>query len=193
MATQKQVEANRRNAQNSTGPRTAAGKARSAMNAYKTGIDAKTAVLPGREDTDAFEALKAEYHDFHQPRTPEARRFCDQLALHEWFDHRLTRLQVALFEHEFQTADPPIDDCALGQAFSNGSAKFARLQRHMTANDRAYLQCLNKLEDIERQYPPDPKPEPVETKPQTPQLASFRQNGAASEASHLPQPPVPWK
>jgi hypothetical protein len=37
MATARQIEANRRNAQKSTGPRTAAGKARSARNALKYG------------------------------------------------------------------------------------------------------------------------------------------------------------
>ena len=46
MATQRQIEANRRNAQKCTGPRTPEGKARSSRNALKTGIDAKSAVLP---------------------------------------------------------------------------------------------------------------------------------------------------
>ena len=51
----KRAEANRRNAQKSTGPRTAAGKERARFNAVKHGMRAKTIVLPG-EDPDAFQA-----------------------------------------------------------------------------------------------------------------------------------------
>ena len=40
MASQKQLAANRLNAQKSTGPRSVEGKAHSSMNALKTGIDA---------------------------------------------------------------------------------------------------------------------------------------------------------
>ena len=50
----KRAEANRRNAQKSTGPKTAAGKDRARFNAVKHGMRAKTVILPG-EDTDAFQ------------------------------------------------------------------------------------------------------------------------------------------
>ena len=52
----KRAEANRLNAQKSTGPRTAEGKARSSMNAVKHGLAAQTALLPG-EDPAELEAL----------------------------------------------------------------------------------------------------------------------------------------
>ena len=49
----KRVEANRKNAARSTGPRSATGKCRSRFNAVKHGMAAKLPVLPG-EDPDAF-------------------------------------------------------------------------------------------------------------------------------------------
>jgi len=49
MPTQNQIQANRRNAQHSTGPRTAEGKAASSMNALKSGIDARSSVIPGED------------------------------------------------------------------------------------------------------------------------------------------------
>ena len=51
----RRAEANRQNAQKSTGPKTAEGKARSRFNAVKHGMRAATPVLPG-EDAAAFDA-----------------------------------------------------------------------------------------------------------------------------------------
>jgi hypothetical protein len=53
MATSAQIEANRKNAAKSTGPRTAEGKAKVRLNAVKHGMTAATAVLP-HEDGQAY-------------------------------------------------------------------------------------------------------------------------------------------
>ena len=45
MSTEKQIEANRANAEHSTGPKTPAGKAKSRKNAWKHGLTAKS--VPG--------------------------------------------------------------------------------------------------------------------------------------------------
>ena len=49
MASQKQTEANRLNAQKSTGPRSVEGKAASRMNALKSGIDARSNFIRGED------------------------------------------------------------------------------------------------------------------------------------------------
>jgi hypothetical protein len=48
MSSDKQVAANRLNAQRSTGPRTPAGKARVSFNALKHGLTGREVVLPAR-------------------------------------------------------------------------------------------------------------------------------------------------
>jgi hypothetical protein len=50
MATEKQIAANRANAQKTTGPRTEHGKSTSAMNALKTGLDAKNEIIERCEE-----------------------------------------------------------------------------------------------------------------------------------------------
>ncbi|MFO0890065.1 MAG: hypothetical protein U0790_13110 [Isosphaeraceae bacterium] len=54
MTSPARIEANRRNAQKSTGPRTEAGKGKVRLNALKHGLDAQTVVLP-HEDAAKFE------------------------------------------------------------------------------------------------------------------------------------------
>ena len=58
MTSFRQIEANRRNAQNSTGPKTETGKQRSRGNAVRHGLTAETVIdaLEDAEDYKAFEA-----------------------------------------------------------------------------------------------------------------------------------------
>jgi len=58
MISEKQLEANRANAQKSTGPRTEAGKQRSCLNAYRHGITCQTMVMP-EEDMEAYNNFTA--------------------------------------------------------------------------------------------------------------------------------------
>ena len=66
MASNKQHEANRANAKNSTGPRTQTGKARSRLNSRKHGLAAKTLIIVG-EHADDFDELRAALMDEHDP------------------------------------------------------------------------------------------------------------------------------
>jgi len=59
MATQAQIEANRRNAQKSTGPRTAEGKITAGQNALRHGLCSKFALMEEEEDEEAQALLQA--------------------------------------------------------------------------------------------------------------------------------------
>ncbi len=74
MATLKQFQANRRNAQKSTGPKTPEGKAAVSMNALRHGLRARTVVLPG-ENREEFTQL---CDDLEVEWSPESRteQFC---------------------------------------------------------------------------------------------------------------------
>ena len=66
MATQRQIEANRRNAQRSTGPTTPEGKARSAQNSLTHGLTAASVVI-SIEDRGDYEELRARLIAEHKP------------------------------------------------------------------------------------------------------------------------------
>ena len=101
MSTLRQIEANRRNAQKSTGPTSATGKAASSMNALKTGIHAKSLVLPSEKLAD-LEQLIDEYYQSHNPTTPEARSLVDDLIYGEWLKRRLRAAETQIWAYDHQ-------------------------------------------------------------------------------------------
>ena len=72
MTSPEKIEANRRNAQKSTGPRTPEGKSRSRWNALKHGLDAHAPVLPG-ESAEALQERIDTWTDQLQPRNDAER------------------------------------------------------------------------------------------------------------------------
>jgi hypothetical protein len=90
----KRVEANRRNSQKSTGPRTPAGKEKSRLNAIKHGLCARIPVLPG-EDADAFRRRFDGFMDALQPRDDVELFLAEQAALAAWRAQRADRAEAA--------------------------------------------------------------------------------------------------
>jgi hypothetical protein len=96
MATKRQIQANKRNAQHSTGPRSAEGKAASSRNALKTGIYAQGTVI-GYESFTALEELEAQFSaDFH-PTTAAERSLVDMLIHNEWMLRRYRWLETEVW------------------------------------------------------------------------------------------------
>jgi len=98
MATQIQIQANRRSAQLSTGSRTEPRKAISRINALKTGIDARNEAASG-EDPAALAGLAAEYDHEIQPLRVVERLIVDTLLKDDWFLRRYRFLAADLVNH----------------------------------------------------------------------------------------------
>ena len=98
MPTILQIEANRRNARSSTGPRTDQGKAVSRFNALKTGIDARSHVIPG-EDPSVLETLALDYYERFQPAAPEQRYLVHAIISAEWQLRRLRKTEAQIWEY----------------------------------------------------------------------------------------------
>jgi hypothetical protein len=101
---QAQIEANRANAQHSTGPITAAGKATSSQNNTRHGLAADPEadnfkVLPN-EDQNAYNQNLADYRKEWKPATATEHDLVNRLVMHKWLRQRALRLQNALFSKE---------------------------------------------------------------------------------------------
>jgi hypothetical protein len=104
MATAAQIEANRSNAQQSTGPRTPQGKARCAHNALKHGLRSQEAVLDTerREEFDEFAgALRAEL----RPASEWEGVLAERVIFQAWRLRRAARLETSVLDHAMAPAD----------------------------------------------------------------------------------------
>ena len=166
MSSQRQIEANRRNAQKSTGPTSVTGKAASSMNALKTGIHAKSLLLPSEKLAD-LEHLIEEYYNHHNPTTPEARALVDDLIYGEWLKRRLRTAETQLWAHDHQERFTPDPKYPLGQTAASRGKAFAQLQWRMECTRRASRQALQDLQQLQAAAGTEPlNPTPQTTSPQ---------------------------
>ena len=148
MATPSQIDANRINAQKSTGPRTPEGKALSSQNAFKSGLDADSQFCYGEERAD-FYRLRVEYFTRFSPQSPEERFKVDTLIRNEWSLRRLFRAEAHLWE--FNTSHSSRRDGApLGEGFNNSSPVFMRLHRRITLFEKSYDTALAQLQNLQQ-------------------------------------------
>ena len=164
MTSLKQIEANRRNSEDSTGPTSKAGKQRSSRNAIRHGLTAETVIesLEDAEDYSAFEEAIAASFD---PETAVERELILRLASLLWRLRRATSIETALFqvkiEHDSpQTAsDYPLASIPLGRHSRCASHHPGRddvgvvpaigtgMQETQTALASCFLRVINLTDD----------------------------------------------
>src|SRR5277367_1337542 len=97
MTSFRQIEANRRNAQKSTGPITPDGKRRSRCNAVRHGLTAET-VIGALEDAEDYSAFEAAVIADYDARSVVERELVLRLASLLWRVRRATTIETGLFE-----------------------------------------------------------------------------------------------
>jgi len=148
MPTLRQIEANRRNAQKSTGPTSVTGKAVSSMNAFKTGIHAKSLILPSEKLAD-LEELIEEYYQHHQPASPEARLLVDDLITCEWTLRRLGAAETQAWKYQEQESWTGPEKYPLGKSATIHFNAFSKLQYRLDATRRAIHRTLQALKQLQ--------------------------------------------
>jgi hypothetical protein len=123
---------NRANAQKSTGPRTAEGRAISSQNSLKHGLYSKQLVVPG-ENPDELEQLKHDLVAEHQPGTPTEYMLVNEMAEHYWRLQRYRRIETALLAD----ASTPVSLTAA--------------HRFMNTAERGFYKALKTLRDLQKE------------------------------------------
>ncbi len=156
LISEKQHEANLRNASRSTGPVTTEGKAAVRLNALRYGLRARSLLLPG-EDPEEFERLFAGLEADWRPQNQTERLLVEQMAVAQWKLARLEAGECSLLVQPMAAEK----QLALLDRFS---VQRARLERSFTSG-------MRELQRLRAKHNPAPRPQPqapVVSKPQLP-------------------------
>src|SRR5579859_1714215 len=145
MISEKQLEANRRNAANSTGPQTPEGKERVRRNSLVHGLTAEV-LLPSVESESDFNALREALESEFDPSTPTEQMLVEDLAASRLRLERARKMEAGFFENGLATMketwpgdDPPPDGHrGLAQVIvrdANNADAHARISRYETSHE----------------------------------------------------------
>ena len=164
-----QIEANRANATKSTGPKTAAGKARSRWNAHKHGLTAETLTLAG-EDVGDFEELRDALVARFGPRCVLEAELVDRLSGILWRLRRAPSFEAAILkarevqcsewgrsnegQHEEECEETSTEQrsVAVGEALIHDASfgdALGKLCRHETTLMNAFNKTLHTLAELQ--------------------------------------------
>ena len=140
MATAKQTDANRKNAQHSTGPTSQAGLDASArINAWRHGLAVKDHERFGilyDENSDKFDELLSRLTQEHDPTTETEVILVRHMAQSEWLRARALRLQA---------------DCVNNGLAKEDVAKLGVLIRYQTTHERAFHRSLKEIQNLRKE------------------------------------------
>jgi hypothetical protein len=132
----RKLEANRRNAQRSTGPKTPEGKAKSSQNAITHGIFVKKFLNGASPETVAeIEALAAGIWEHYQPANMLEEMLTQKIVIEAARDHRVLGL-----EQKF-------DECSSGPIHL--VACLGHVVRYSTSTSRALYRAIQELERVQ--------------------------------------------
>ena len=148
MSTPRQIAANRLNAQHSTGPRSAGGKAASSANSLKTGLYARSQVIAS-EDPAELRALADQYFLRWQPATPEESFLVATLIDADWLLRRYALADSKIWDYQGAADCVRNDPNGNGLNFIRCREYFPLLQRRADSAQRAFHRALHDLERLQ--------------------------------------------
>lgn len=153
---QAKMDANRLNAQHSTGPRTPEGKARASLNATRSGLTGQVVVLPG-EDLAIYQAFCREYFEEWRPKGPTEKNLVQSLADNQWRIHRAHAHELgvyanglARFGNRIEADRAEVHTALTGAVVEvEQSAQLDRLSRHGSRIQRDFENTLKQLQQLQ--------------------------------------------
>jgi hypothetical protein len=153
VATEKQIEANRLNAQKSTGPKTPEGRAAVRLNGVTHGLTAETIVLKGESAAD-FTNLLGSLEAEHAPASPTEEALVVQLAMATWRLRRLYHQEAGFYTCQLQSLvgmqkDLNLDDAGrMGHAAAWSESTLNMFNRQEARLERSFYRALHELQRL---------------------------------------------
>ena len=176
MATAKQIEANRRNAQKSTGPKTQEGKAASRFNAVRHGLRASQLALP-HEDPEEVQGFVDALIEAIAPRDAFEAELAADIATLSWklrraerYEHAYLAKRMMALSKKFPAGTEEEMGWELDLAAFDDDAAGQRRRRYMSGIRSALSRTRRELSRWRADHPvaklePEPEPEPQTPEP----------------------------
>jgi hypothetical protein len=192
---------NRQNAQHSTGPITPEGKEAVRLNALKTGLYAKTVLLP-HEDRATYEEIGADLMEDYNPQTSHEKRLAQSIHDTEWRIKRVIDIETKLhlivavqhlesIETQFGL-DDATENLRLAQVsgFLANSRVFDQLNRQEARLRKLRTQQINEACALIANRPPASKAAPEAAPPPPPEPSGFVSPKPETQAPSAAKPSV---
>lgn len=147
MVTEARVEANRKNASLSTGPRSPDGKAMSSKNAVRHGLLGGDLLLPD-EDAAELERFRAGVLERLQPEDDVERFMADRVVANAWRLRRLYRMETEVLRRLKYNGTEVDFGVALERDLHHGD-NLPKLARYESMLDRGLRRALHELERLQ--------------------------------------------
>ena len=200
MSSQSQIDANRINAQKSTGPRTPEGKAKSRRNGLLHGLTAKTCMLDGEDPaelTDLVDKLSEKFN----PQDTDEDFFIERMAKARCRYNRIMPLEAGIFNIRLSVDQAPKEVVAAlsqeGQRAwaylrdANGGNALSKLARYETGLLREYDRSRQELEKLQKIRAAKPVAEELRREPDPPVTPTKSAQPATSTPPPSTQNPSP--
>ena len=156
MATQAQLDANRANAQKSTGPRTPEGRAAVSQNALKHGLTSMSPVAPG-EDPAEFLQFLDRWAAAYLPIGPAEEEVLRTAVVAAWRLRRIPAIEAGYYEME-QSCDPSVSPAArLAFAHHHCARQLEALSCQEARLQRTFDKAFRELERLQARPERAPK------------------------------------
>jgi len=163
IVSEKQRDANRRNAEHSTGPKTPEGKAAVRLNALTYGLRARSTLIPG-EDPEEYKQLWDDLVAEWQPQTRTERMQLEQMAASQWLLARVARGESQIYAADLGIKQQFVlleyastQRLRLERSFASALRQLKELQKERQARQR---QTAQTAQTAHAPVPPPPAPPP---------------------------------
>lgn len=146
MTTQKQVLANRQNAQLSTGPKTIGGKIVASKNATKHGLLSREIVITGEKQVE-LEIFSAQMFIWLSPKGELEKFLTDRIISCAWRLRRILHIEKLAFEGSGDYCSNKLDLALLFR--SCGKNPVLELSRYEIAIERSMYKALHELQRLQ--------------------------------------------
>ena len=160
MISERQLDANRRNAAKSHGPKTPEGRAAVRLNALKHGFTAAEIVLPTVEEQIDFEQFRAAFEEEHQPVGPTEEVLVEDIVIARWRLNRIRKMEPGFFamslqdlnrrvKEQYANLDAQAHLALIVRDDAQSSNTLGKMSRYEGRFERTFYKALKELQRLQ--------------------------------------------